>query len=80
MKSKVVPITGADSGVRAASALLLADRGAKVVLGPRLPRGLGCARRNPSRVDAKHGDGFLQADFAVPIPQSAWPRLDCDVA
>jgi NADP-dependent 3-hydroxy acid dehydrogenase YdfG len=32
MKAKVVTITGASSGIGAASALLLADRGAKVVL------------------------------------------------
>jgi NADP-dependent 3-hydroxy acid dehydrogenase YdfG len=35
MKDKVVAITGASSGIGAASALLLAQRGAKVVLGAR---------------------------------------------
>ena len=35
MRGKVIAITGASSGIGAASALLLAGRGAKVVLGAR---------------------------------------------
>src|SRR5215471_7889164 len=37
IKDKVVVITGASSGIGEATALLLAERGAKVVLGARRP-------------------------------------------
>jgi hypothetical protein len=29
-------------------------------------------RRDPSRIDAKHGDHFLQADFSLPILIATW--------
>src|SRR6202044_2848546 len=41
IKDKVVAITGASSGIGEATALLLAERGAKVVLGARGPDRLG---------------------------------------
>jgi NADP-dependent 3-hydroxy acid dehydrogenase YdfG len=43
-EGKVVVITGASSGIGAATALLLAERGAKVVLGARGSDRLGALR------------------------------------
>jgi NADP-dependent 3-hydroxy acid dehydrogenase YdfG len=40
IEGKVVAITGASSGIGEATALLLAERGAKVVLGARRPERL----------------------------------------
>ena len=50
IKDKVVVITGASSGIGEATALMLAERGAKVVLGARgLDRLEALARRRSKR-------------------------------
>src|ERR1700704_645396 len=53
IKDKVVVITGASSGIGEATALLLAERGAKVVLGARGPDRL---RALAGRIAAAGGD------------------------
>lgn len=53
IKDKVVVITGASSGIGAATALLLAERGAKVVLGARRPDRLAALA---ARIEAAGGE------------------------
>jgi NADP-dependent 3-hydroxy acid dehydrogenase YdfG len=53
IKDKVVVITGASSGIGEATALLLAERGAKVVLGARRPDRLEALA---ARIAASGGD------------------------
>jgi NADP-dependent 3-hydroxy acid dehydrogenase YdfG len=53
IKDKVVVITGASSGIGEATALLLAERGAKVVLGARSPDRLEALA---TRIAASGGD------------------------
>jgi NADP-dependent 3-hydroxy acid dehydrogenase YdfG len=60
MKSKVVAITGASSGIGEATAILLAERGAKVVLGA---RGLDRLETLARRIEEAGGDvAFVPAD------------------
>ena len=54
-KDKVVAITGASSGIGKATALLLAERGAKVVLGARGSDRLEALSR---RIEAAGGEAF----------------------
>jgi NAD(P)-dependent dehydrogenase (short-subunit alcohol dehydrogenase family) len=60
IKDKVVVITGASSGIGEATALLLAERGAKVVLGA----------RGPDRLEA------LAARIAASGGEAAYARID----
>ncbi|GAA2259965.1 MULTISPECIES: SDR family oxidoreductase [Kitasatospora] len=60
IEGKVVAITGASSGIGEATALLLAERGAKVVLGA----------RRPERLEA------LGARIAEAGGEAAWARTD----
>src|SRR2546425_11552319 len=60
IKDKVVAITGASSGIGEATALLLAERGAKVVLGA----------RGPDRLEA------LAARIAASGGEAAYARTD----
>src|ERR1700683_3804493 len=53
IKDKVVVITGASSGIGEATALLLAERGAKVILGARAPDRL---KALPTRIAAAGGE------------------------
>ncbi|GAB3637986.1 SDR family oxidoreductase [Hymenobacter arcticus] len=60
LKNKVVVITGASSGIGAATALLLAGRGAKVVLGARRPDRLAALA---DRIAAAGGEvAYLRTD------------------
>jgi NADP-dependent 3-hydroxy acid dehydrogenase YdfG len=71
MNEKVVAITGASSGIGAASALLLAGRGAKVVLGARRTEHLAMTRRDQIAIPP---DAIARAiAFAIEEP------LDVDV-
>lgn len=54
---KVVAITGASSGIGEATALLLAQRGAKLVLGARNPDGLEAVA---ARLSATGGDAIAK--------------------
>jgi NADP-dependent 3-hydroxy acid dehydrogenase YdfG len=60
IEGKVVAITGASSGIGEATALLLAERGAKIVLGARRPERLEAL---VARIEKAGGD-------------AAWARTD----
>jgi NADP-dependent 3-hydroxy acid dehydrogenase YdfG len=76
IEGKVVAITGASSGIGEATALLLAGRGAKLVLGAR--------RQTPledlaTRISATGGDAvFLPIDVRKRQDLIAFVRLACD--
>jgi NADP-dependent 3-hydroxy acid dehydrogenase YdfG len=55
IKDKVVVITGASSGIGEATALLIAERGAKVVLGARSPDRLEALARRPMHPQTSNG-------------------------
>src|SRR3977135_806803 len=67
IKGKVVVITGASSGIGEATALLLAERGAKVVLGARGPA------RLPALADRIAGAGGEAAYAATDVKRRADP-------
>jgi NADP-dependent 3-hydroxy acid dehydrogenase YdfG len=57
IEAKVVVITGASSGIGKATALLLAERGARVVLGA---RGLDRLKTLAERITAAGGEAPMQ--------------------
>ena len=64
IEGKVIAITGASSGIGRAAALLLASRGAKLVLGARRPDELDAAARE---VEAMGGEAaHLRTDVTPP--------------
>ena len=76
IKDKVVAITGASSGIGEATALLLAERGAKVVLGAR-----GSARLEAlaARIAAAGGEAaFATTDVKRRADLSALVQLACE--
>ena len=69
IKDKVIAITGASSGIGEATALLLAERGAKLVLGARRADRLQALAR---RI-AEGGEAVrLAMDVKVRHPQLSW--------
>jgi NADP-dependent 3-hydroxy acid dehydrogenase YdfG len=75
-KDKVVAITGASSGIGEATALLLAERGAKVVLGARGPDRLAALA---DRIVQTGGQAaYAPTDVRRRDDQSALVRLACE--
>lgn len=76
IKGKVVVITGASSGIGAATALLLAERGAKVVLGA---RGLDRLEVLTGRISDAGGDAAcVRADVRQRDDLTKLVKLACD--
>jgi NADP-dependent 3-hydroxy acid dehydrogenase YdfG len=76
IKEKVVVITGASSGIGEATALLLAERGAKVVLGARRAERLEALA---ARITAAGGEAvYAQTDVKQPDNLSKLVKLACE--
>src|SRR5439155_22483998 len=76
IKDKVVVITGASSGIGEATALLLAERGAKVVLGARGPDRLSALA---ARIVAAGGDAaYAPTNVKRRDDQAALVKLACE--
>jgi NADP-dependent 3-hydroxy acid dehydrogenase YdfG len=76
IEGKVVAITGASSGIGEATALLLAERGAKVVLGARRPEVL---KELAAGIEEAGGEAaYLPADVRVRDDVSALVQLACE--
>jgi NADP-dependent 3-hydroxy acid dehydrogenase YdfG len=76
IEDKVVAITGASSGIGEATALLLAERGAKVVLGA---RGVDRLKALVDRIAAAGGDvAYLQTDVKRRDDISNLVKLACE--
>src|SRR4029077_5184369 len=76
MKGKVVVITGASSGIGEATAVLLAERGARVVLGARRPDRL---RALADRITAAGGEAaYAATDVKRREDVSALIALACE--
>lgn len=76
LEGKVVAITGAGSGIGKATALLLAGRGAKVVLGA---RGLGRLEALAARIADEGGEAaYIQTDVKRREDLSNLVRLACE--
>ena len=65
IEGKVVVITGASSGIGEATALLLAERGAKVVLGARRPDRL---KALADRIAGAGGEAAEFTDCSIRLP------------
>lgn len=88
IEGKVVAITGASSGIGEATALLLAERGAKVVLGARRPERLEAlaariekaawgSRLGPHGRDAARGPFRSRRAGTRSVRQARRPRQQC---
>jgi len=76
IKDKVVVITGASSGIGEATAVMLAERGAKVVLGA---RGLDRLEALARRIAKAGGEvAYAQTDVRRPDEQTRLVKLACD--
>jgi NADP-dependent 3-hydroxy acid dehydrogenase YdfG len=76
INGKVIALTGASSGIGEASALLLAERGAKVVLGA---RGTGRLQALADRIVASGGDAVgVRTDVKQRGDLSQLVKLACD--
>src|SRR4051812_4781435 len=78
VEGKVVAITGASSGIGEATALLLAERGAKVVLGA---RGLDRLQAFADRIVASGGEAFyvqMLGDARTYPRLPDWPSSDTE--
>ena len=76
IEGKVVAITGASSGIGEATALLLADRGAKVVLGA---RGLNRLEALAARIAARGGEAaYARTDVKRREDVAALVTLACE--
>jgi NADP-dependent 3-hydroxy acid dehydrogenase YdfG len=76
IKDKVVVITGASSGIGEATAVMLAERGAKVVLGA---RGLDRLEALARRIAKAGGEvAYAQTDVRRPEEQTRLVKLACD--
>jgi len=76
VKDKVVVITGASSGIGEATAVMLAERGAKVVLGA---RGLDRLEALARRIAKAGGEvAYAQTDVRRPEEQTRLVKLACD--
>lgn len=82
IEGKVVAITGASSGIGEATALLLAERGAKVVLGARRPERL---KALSARIEAAGGEAAWKQtdvtrredlDSLVKLARERYGKLD----
>jgi NADP-dependent 3-hydroxy acid dehydrogenase YdfG len=76
IKDKVVVITGASSGIGEATALLLAERGAKVVLGARRAERLAALADRVARAGGEAA--YTPTDVRKRDDMSALIRLACD--
>src|SRR6266446_6582814 len=76
IKDKVVVITGASSGIGEATALLLAERGAKVVLGARGPDRLAALADRIVRTGGEAA--YAPTDVRRRDDQSALVKLACE--
>ncbi|UUU45142.1 SDR family oxidoreductase [Streptomyces sp. NBC_00162] len=76
IEGKVVAITGASSGIGEATALLLAERGAKVVLGARRPKRLAALA---ARIERAGGEAaWIRTDVTRREDLSGLVQLACD--
>ncbi len=76
IEGKVIAITGASSGIGAAAAILLAERGAKVVLGARRPDRLAALA---DRITGAGGDAaHTRVDVRRRDDLSAFVKLACE--